>query len=148
MAAACAVALAVAATAAAGPPTKAPAPSPTDFTISGSCAFDVIVHVDAQNESAITFGSGTTLVTGQLQVTLTNAVKKGNSLRLNIPGPGWSSAASDGTFTLQVAGPWLVFIPGSMRYMNGRGALTVDPAGNPTFVQQAGRSTDLCAALG
>lgn len=141
-----ATALAAAASAAAAPPAKSPAPSPTDFLVSGSCAFDVAVHVTAQNESAITFSNGTTLVTGQLKVTLTNAVS-GDSLSLNIPGPGSATSTSGGTVTLQIVGPWLIFQPGVMEYAIGRGVVTIDAAGNQSFVQQAGKSTDICAAL-
>ena len=141
-----AAALVAAATAAATPPTRSQALSPTDFVVTGSCAFDVAVHVEAQNEWATTFDNGVTLVTGQLRVTLTNMASR-DSVRLNIPGPGWSSVAGDGTVTLQIAGPWLVFQPGLMLYVDGRGVVTIDAAGNQTFVQQAGTSTDVCAVL-
>jgi hypothetical protein len=44
----------------------------SDFTVSGSCAFDVAVHIVGNREYGITFSNGATLVTGSLKLTLTN----------------------------------------------------------------------------
>ena len=87
----------------------------SDFTISGSCAFDVALHIVGNKEYGITFSNGATLVTGSLKVTLTNVSDPTKSITLNIPGPGLNTVSGDGTFTLDARGPWLFFYPASSR---------------------------------
>jgi len=139
-------ALALSGVALASPPTKTPAPSPEFFTVTGSCAFDVLVHTTAQNESQITFSDGTFLVTGKLKADLTNAVT-GKTISLNIPGPGRYVPAADGTLTLTVDGPWFLFFPGQALFVRGQGTLLVGPDGPLSFSQRGGTTQDLCAAL-
>jgi hypothetical protein len=119
----------------------------SDFTITGSCPFDVGVHILANNEHALTFQEGATLVTGTLKVRLTNLSNPQNSIDLNIPGPGLSSVSDNGTFTLDARGPWLFFYPGVLRYTTGHVIFTVSPAGVISLTQLGGTRTDLCAAL-
>jgi hypothetical protein len=134
------------ATAGADPPTREFVPA-SDFTISGSCSFDVGVHIVANKEYAITFANGTTLVTGALKVTLTNLSSPSKSITLNIPGPGLYTATSDGGLRLDARGPWLFFYPGVLLYTTGRSIFTVSGSGVLSLNQQGGTSTDLCAVL-
>ena len=137
----------VTATAGASPPTREFVPAP-DFTISGSCPFDVRAHVVANNEYGITFANGATLVTGALKATLTNLSSPSESITLNIPGPGLFTATTDGGLRIDTAGPWLFFYPGVLLYATGRSIFTVSPSGVVALIRQGGTSTDLCTVLG
>lgn len=132
--------------AAASKPDKAPVPSPEFFTVSGSCPFDVLVHTTAQNESQITFGDGSFLVTGMLKADLSNTVT-GKAISINIPGPGRYVPGSDGSLSLTWDGPWFFFLPGSATVNQGHGTLVFNTDGSVTFNQQGGTSLDICAAL-
>ena len=99
----------------AGKPARELVPA-SDFTITGSCAFDVGVHVVANKEYGITFSDGATLVTGALKARLTNLSKPENSIDLNIPGPGLYTVSEDGALTIDARGPWLFFYPGVLLY--------------------------------
>jgi hypothetical protein len=132
-------------TAGADPPTREFVPA-GDFTISGSCSFDVSAHVVANNEYGITFANGATLVTGAFKVTLTNATDPTKSITLNIPGPGLYTAP-DGGLRLDARGPWVIFYPGVLLYAAGNMTLAVSASGEFSFTQQGGTSTDLCAVL-
>jgi hypothetical protein len=90
--------LSLASVAGAEPPVREFVPA-SDFTVSGSCAFDVAVHIVGNKEYGITFSNGATLVTGSLKVTLTNVSDPTKSITLNIPGPGLNTVSGDGTFT-------------------------------------------------
>lgn len=137
---------ALAPTAGADPPTREFIPA-SDFTISGSCPFDVGVHVVANNEYGITFANGATLVTGTLKVTLTNLSDPSKSIRLNIPGPGLFTSTTDGGLRIDARGPWLFFYPGVLLYSAGYSTFTVSASGEFSLSQQGGTSTDLCAVL-
>lgn len=132
-------------TAGAEPPTREFIPA-ADFTISGSCSFDVGVHVVANKEYGITFANGATLVTGALKATLTNLSDPSKSITLNVPGPGLSTATSDG-LTIDARGPWLFFFEDVLLYSTGHSTLTVSASGVLSLSQQGGTSTDLCAVL-
>lgn len=119
----------------------------SDFTISGSCAFDVAVHIVANKEYGITFSNGATLVTGALKATLTNVSDPTKSTTLNIPGPGLNTVSGDGTFTIDARGPWLFFYPGVLLYTTGYNTFTVSPSGEITLEQRGGASLDLCSVL-
>jgi hypothetical protein len=142
----CTTALALSGAALASPATKTPAPSPEFFQVSGSCAFDILVHTTAQNESQITFSDGSFLVTGKLKADLSNAVT-GKTISLNIPGPGRYVPGADGTLTLTVEGPWFLFFPGQALFVHGLGTLVIGPGGSFSFSQRGGTVQDLCAAL-
>jgi hypothetical protein len=133
-------------TAGADPPTREFVPA-ADFTISGSCSFDVGVHVVANKEYGITFANGATLVTGALKFTLTNLSDPSKSITLNIPGPGLFTATSDGGLRIDARGPWLFFFEDVLLYSTGHSTLTVSASGVFSLSQQGGTSTDLCAVL-
>jgi hypothetical protein len=133
-------------TAGADPPTREFVPA-SDFTISGSCSFDVGVHVVANNEYGITFANGATLITGALKFTLTNLSDPSKSITLNIPGPGLFTVTSDGGLRIDARGPWLFFYPGVLLYSTGHSTVTVSASGVIALSQQGGTSTDICAVL-
>ena len=133
-------------TAGADPPTREFVPA-ADFTISGSCSFDVGVHVVANKEYGITFANGATLVTGALKFTLTNLSDSSKSITLNIPGPGLFTATSDGGLRIDARGPWLFFFEDVLLYSTGHSTLTVSASGVFSLSQQRGTSTNLCTVL-
>jgi uncharacterized protein YaiE (UPF0345 family) len=141
-----AVLFVLAPTAGADPPTREFIPA-SDFTISGSCSFDVGVHIVTNNEYGITFANGATLVTGALKVTLTNLSDPSKSITLNIPGPGVFTATSDGGLRIDARGPWLFFYTGVLLYSTGYSTFTVSASGVFSLSQQGGTSTNLCAVL-
>jgi hypothetical protein len=147
-------ALAAAGAALATPPTHAPSLS-GDFTLTHSCAFPVLVSFPRQNEHATTFSSGLTIVTGQYQSVLTNALTQ-KTISVNAPGPGKFTVSGD-TLTIEITGPWVVFwdagqqgpgTPGGMLAVTGKGTVTQRADGTFAFDQKSGTQTDLCAALG
>jgi hypothetical protein len=117
----------------------------SDFTVSGSCAFDVAVHIVGNKEYGITFSNGATLVTGSLKLTLTNVSDPTKSITLNILGPGLNTVSRDGTFTIDARGPWLFFYPGVLLYTTGYNTFTVSPSGEVTLQQRGRTSRDLCS---
>src|SRR5579864_3083552 len=92
------VALIVVPISSAAAPTRAPFPT-TDDVISGTCPFDVAVHVTAQKNYSLAFSNGTLAITGMLKVDLTNE-RSGTMLSLNIPGPGYVVDEADGTLKI------------------------------------------------
>ena len=117
-----------------------------DFTLSGSCSFDVAFHIVANKEYGLTFSNGATLVTGALKVQLTNLSDPSKSVSLNIPGPGLSTVSGNGTVTIDARGPWLFFYPGALVYATGHMTFTAGPGGT-TLEQLGGTSSDLCSVL-
>src|SRR3712207_2718525 len=102
------VALAAAAllapSAAADKPIKEPLP-PLEATGQFCPDFQVQIRTTTNKEVMHVFSSGVSLITGALKVEVTN-LATGETLALNIPGPGKVSA--DGT-TITGGGPWLIF---------------------------------------
>jgi hypothetical protein len=148
-------ALSLSASAMADPPSHDPLPAP-DSVLSGICTFDVAVHFTKQKEKAITFSNGSFIVTGQFKATLTNA-RTGKTVDINIPGPGKYTVADDGTLTINLTGPWLIFTfagqtgpgsPGMLLYTTGKGTFIARPDGTVSFQHDQGTTTNLCAALG
>jgi hypothetical protein len=136
-------------TAAAGgaKPTRVFLPA-ADFTITGSCPFDVNVTVLANKEYTITYSDGTTRITGTLKVRLTNASEPSNSIDLNVSGPGLITPGSNGSVTVEASGAWLLFFPGILSYAVGHNVFSVAANGNLiSFSTQEGTRTDLCAVL-
>jgi hypothetical protein len=100
-----------------------------DFTIQGSCAFDVDLQVLVNKEFITTFSDGRQLITGRLVVRLTN-VETGKSIDLNISGPVFITPHEDGSVTFELNGRSLVFLPGLLELTSGPAVLEIDPAGN------------------
>ena len=146
-------------TAAADQPIRQPLPL-DPFTISGVCDFDVAVDILANKEVATTFtdqeGNLTQqLVTGVFKFRLTN-LSTGESLDLNISGPGRTVFAPDGSFTIFGEGRWLwpvpegisSNVPAGLFLIVGHHVVEFDAAGNITeFTAEGGQVVAVCAAL-
>ena len=118
-----------------------------DFTIQGSCAFDVDLQVLVDKEFITTFSDGRQLITGRLVVRLTN-VDAGKSIDLNISGPGFLTPHEDGSLTLKQNGRSLLFLPGLLELTIGPVVIEIDPNGNAVSVTRTSAATvDLCPVL-
>ena len=141
-----AVALLLPSVAAADKPIREGLPA-EDFTIQGSCAFDVDLQVLVNKEFITTFSDGRQLITGRLVVRLTN-VATGKSIDLNISGPGFITPHADGSVTFELSGRSLVFLPGLLELTSGPVVLEIDPAGNVvSYAKTSAAAVDLCAVL-
>jgi hypothetical protein len=146
-------------TVAAVAPIREPLPAGS-FTISGVCDFDVSIEVLTNNEYFTTFtdqsGNVTMqLITGALKLRLTN-VSTGESIDLNVPGPGRILPHGDNSSTWMAQGPWLWFLlPGDLPgfeprlfYISGRVVAEFDAGGNLVqLTVVGGHLVDLCAEL-
>jgi hypothetical protein len=80
----------------------------------------------------------------------------GKSITYNVSGPGTQTVFLDGSFTIDAAGPNLLWttvenskpagVP-QLAYTTGRVRLAVDKTGHTTSYQLNGRSTDVCTKL-
>lgn len=146
-------------TAAAVKPIREPL-SPQAFVIEGICSFDVLLEDLVNKEVVTTFfdkegNVRMELITGALKIRLTN-LSTGESLDLNIPGPGRIVPHPDNSSTLIATGPWAIFLfPEDLPdfqprfyFTSGRQVLEFDADGN--LVQLSivgGHLVDLCAEL-
>ena len=153
-------ALAFAATARADDP-RVPLTAPT-VTLSGYCeGFDVSVEFTRYKQYIIrqsTTPDGTTTlqIAGNAKATVTN-LSTGESVSYNVSGPGTIVIHPDGSFTIDAAGPNLLWTlpensqPGvpTISYTTGHVTVAVDASGKTTSYKLAGgaRQTDVCAAL-
>jgi hypothetical protein len=148
---------ALAPSALASPPTRVPSGPIPDFTLTDTCSFPVLVHIDTNKEVTTTFFDGRMLVTGSLTVTLTNGSNPSRSIDLNISGPGTFTPLPNGGTLQTSVGPWLFFFspnqlgpgsPGMLVLTTGVVTLMLDSTGTPTsFTHTNGTTTDLCAEL-
>lgn len=135
--------------------------SPASFTISGVCSFDVGLEDLVNKEYITTFfdkegNVAMQIVTGTLKTRVTN-LSTGESLDLNISGPGRTVLAPDGTATLTGTGRWLWIllpdftppgVPTGLFLISGQQVAVFDAAGNIVeFTVVGGQVVDLCAAL-
>jgi hypothetical protein len=134
--------------ASAEPPFQERISDPLSVLLPGSdfCGFDVQAEVE-QKFKLIAFSGNrgtlwTAMTVGKIKAVLTN-VETGESITVNIPGPGFIDA--DGN-TIVGTGPWLVFVPGQLLFLVGHITFEPGPFGvQPDVVR--GRSFDLCDAL-
>ncbi len=134
--------------ASAKPPFQERISDPLSVLLAGDdfCGFDVQAEVE-QKFKLIQFSGNrgtlwTAMTVGKIKAELTN-VETGESLNVNIPGPGFIDAQGN---TIVGTGPWLVFVPGQLLFLVGH--ITFEPG--PFGVQPAvvrGRSFNLCDAL-
>lgn len=130
-------------------------------TGSGYCAgFTAVVTFTDYNQHIIrqTTADGTTTlkITGRAKATVTNQTT-GESVRYNVSGPGTVVINPDGSFSIDAAGPNLLWterknsFPGvpTISYTTGHVTLEVDASGQTTSYTLAGgaRQTDVCAVL-
>jgi hypothetical protein len=153
--------------AAAGPAQADPPPTVTqNFVLEGTatagqngyCPFDVQVDiVSHQRTTTTTLQDGTVVqrFTGNATATVTNPAT-GESITYNISGPGTLTTFPDGSFTIDAAGPNLLYttventqpagvLP--LAYTTGRVQVEVDEEGQTTSYRLNGNSTDVCAEL-
>jgi hypothetical protein len=140
-------------------PTRVPAPA-TPGELVGTCPFTVSFTFPRNDEYSILFGDpeapSHVITTGAFWVTLTNE-SNGNTVTLNISGPGRLEFHEDGTSTLTTWGTWLLFFfpdqlgegsPGSMTLLNGRTVVEIEADGvHQEIVRQTGTRSDVCAML-
>jgi hypothetical protein len=145
-------ALAGSSTALADPPARAPVEL-DDFTTEAGdvCSFPVLFEILREKGTVTFFSDGRLLVTGQLQVRLTNLWDSQKSLELNISGPGWIADRSGAEVALGT-GIFILFAGfdsgGPALLLNhGRFEVTRAPNGSITNIQAYGTSADLCALL-
>lgn len=125
-------------------PMAAPSPNP-DYLDTTSCPFPVSVHFTG-NETAKTFSSGTTTITGPL---VADYSANGKSISLNISGPGTVTVSGGSVFILGHgvgAGPLVTPNGLVLSYTTG----LVDISTSPTLEGVLVHGTDLldiCAAL-
>ena len=98
---------------------------------------------------------GILITTGALKVRLANA-STGETLDLNIPGPGMVIPGPNGSSTQIMVGPWLLGVPEGVLpdfsprlfFSRGRVVATANDTGTFTSLTiQGGNVVDLCAAL-
>jgi hypothetical protein len=154
---AAALILAAAAPASADKPLREPFPS-EDFTISGSCDFDVGVHTVENKEFIKSYfdddGNLTRqIVNGRLVLELTN-LETLESIVYNASGPGFLTFFEDGSLDFVFGGRSFVwFFPGEVEDLplmwvnSGQVTMHADPDGNVVGVDQVGHVEDVCAAL-
>lgn len=115
----------------------------------GWCDFPVTITGTSNSQQR-----GPYVFAGRGFATVTNDYT-GESLRLNISGPGKYTVEPDGGFSVDASGPNLFYttfensFPGvpQLAYTTGHVQFTVDATGLTTAYKLSGRSTDLCAAL-
>ncbi len=120
--------------------------------------FTAVITFPVMNQHIIrrtTVGGVTTLkITGHAKATVTNQVT-GESVTLNISGPGTLVLFPDGSFSIDAHGPNLLWtaaensFPGvpTISYTTGHVKVFVDASGQTTSYSLRGRRTDICAVL-
>jgi hypothetical protein len=136
-------------------PTRTVIPSAGDF-ISTECGFKVAVHVEQDQFAILTFvdDEGNVvreILTGAIKWTLTN-VKTGESIFVNLSGPGFFSANADGSSTFVGTGPWVFFENFEtgdlgLLLLTGKFEIAFDAEGNVEFSRVGRTVIDLCAEL-
>jgi hypothetical protein len=154
---AAALILAAAAPASADKPLREPFPA-EDFTISGTCDFDVRFHTVENKEFIKSYfdddGNLTRqIVNGRFVAELTN-LETMESIVYNVSGPGFLTFFEDGSLDFVLGGRSLLFFfPGEaedlpLLFVNsGQVTIHLDPEGNVVGVEQVGDVEDVCAAL-
>ena len=136
-----------------------PAPEPLAFAAGEVCAFPVRIEaVDSKNK-AVTFTDEDgdpvrQIITGTLRMRVTN-LATGESLVVNVSGPGFLTFTADGLATVTLGGRGLLFLragidvpPAGVFLVSGRLVLAIGPEGEVTeIVGRTGQMQDLCAAL-
>ena len=156
-------ATAVTAPASADPPMPLPTgptalPGTDTAGTAGFCPFPVLVTVTRSTahfrESTRPDGTVVFKVEGSAFVTVTNETS-GKSLSYNISGPGTVTIHPDGSFSLDVHGPNLLWttvansFPGvpQLAFTHGHVLVDVDASGETVSYSLRGNSVDVCAAL-
>ena len=124
----------------------------------GFCPFAVTIEFfNGQQLTETTLPNGATefRFTGHAEAIVTNDVT-GESITYNVSGPGKQTVFPDGSFTIDTAGPNLLWTsvensePAGvlqLAYTTGRVRVAVDENGQTASYRLNGRSTDVCAEL-
>jgi hypothetical protein len=139
-----------------------PLPAPDPVVLEGYCeGFTAVITFTTANqyviqETTAPAGSTTLKITGHARATVTNQ-STGASVSYNISGPGTIVLYPDGAFSIDAAGPNLLWtapensFPGvpAISYTTGHVTVFVDASGQTTSYTLAGgaRQTDVCAVL-
>ena len=141
-----------------------PLPTPDPLVLEGYCdGFTAVIAVTKMNQHIIRQtiapdGTTTLKITGHAQATVTNQTT-GESVTYNISGPGTIVIYPNGAFSIDAAGPNLLWtapenlanfpdVP-TISYTTGHVTVEVDAFGQTTSYTLAGgaRQTDVCAVL-
>jgi hypothetical protein len=159
----CLAGLLVAAPAGAQPPPVPITPEPVSLPAPDFCDFDVEITFPVFNQRIIQEtispdGTKTQRIAGYATATVTN-LEADKSVTYNISGPGTVVIYPSGAFSLDLAGPNLLYtasgnlakfpeVP-TISYTTGHVIVEVDAAGQTTAYELAGgaRQTDVCAVL-
>ena len=129
-----------------------------DVGNAGYCPFPVTLKIFSVQKGPVTkLPNGATefRFAGHAEAIVTND-KTGKSITYNISGPGTQTVFPDNSFTIDAAGPNLLWTsvenskPAGvlqLAYTTGRVQVAVDETGHTTSYQLNGRSTDVCAKL-
>jgi hypothetical protein len=131
-----------------GKPVRVFIGGPLDVPV-GSCSFPVTQHILTNNEYILIFtGDHPAIVTGSLTAHVTNDLT-GNGIDLNISGPAFITANTDGSTTVKLAGRSTIFLPDRPGFWLTSGAATVvvGPTGNTVSVLLPNSAQDLCPVL-
>lgn len=140
--------------AAAVPPRHEPLPPQDDFIIS-DCGFDLLLHELMNNGILTTFfdQEGNVVrvhISGAAKIRLTN-VQTGESLDLNVSGPGTATPQPDGSVDFVGQGAWLRWgysnRPGEVLFTKGRFEVLFTPEGEAILTDPAPYETDMCDVL-
>lgn len=143
-----AVGLSVVSVASADPPSRTFVPA-TPFSDRLCPGFDVLVTPVVDNEYALTFSNGSTIITGRLVVKLTN-LSTGKTIQVNVSGPSFIS--EDGS-TLTLRGLSGIFVtagqlgPGAPPASQVLSGVAVIDLTTGMVVSETGHIRDLCAEL-
>lgn len=127
-----------------------------DFTLTGHCSFNILVHFVQNNEVVTTFYDQdgnviSQLVTGALKVQLTNEEVPENSLLFNISGPGEFTPQQDGSTLLVGEGTWINFgivnLPGQVLLSHGHFEAVITPEGDLIMTAIPNDSVDVCGLI-
>lgn len=162
----CAVAVLVTLTSATAATAKAPTreflPLPDRIVLRNVCPdFRIVADILVNREYGITFTDANgdpirTITQGSLVVRLTNP-ENGESIVLNISGPGELVFHADGSSTQTARGTWFLFffegqlgagMSGTGFVNSGQVVFVNNADGSATILSQTGKMEDICVMLG
>jgi len=133
---------------ASGKPVRVFIGGPLDVPI-GSCPFPVTQHILINNEYILIFeGDHPAIVTGELKARITNDAT-GKGIDVNISGPAFITANSDGTTTIELTGRSTIFLPdrSGLWLTSGLATVVVGPTGKTVSLSLPNSAQDLCPVL-
>ena len=139
-----------------GKPTRSPLPAgPFEAPPGLFCSFGVLSEPVVNKQVVKTFppepnGDIVQIATGAFVQRLTNT-STGESITVNISGPGRFTIHPDGSVTLEASGRWFFAVienaPLNAFINSGRAVLNIGTDGTVTLVSRSGHVEDVCALL-